>query len=849
MSRATRAGRGIVVAPQAEAAFEGACVLREGGNAADALVAAALVQGVVDPHRCGIGGFGCSTVLFPSRGGALAIDFHGRAGGRARAEQWEGLFESEAADGFGYVIKGKHNDLGYQSITVPGVVAGLAEVHRRFGTMPWRELVARAAPYAEDGFLVTVNLVEHWTRPDGQGRATARERLALTEEGRRICLRPGGEVYRAGEVFKQPELGRTYRRLADEGPESFYRGPLAEDMLRDLEANGALLGAEDLGSYRAQAHPPLEGAYRGLALVTTPLPGGGPALLQALKLLEGEDLAGLGHNGPDYVERLARALGAALLDRLANHGDPAFGARTAAELLAPDYLAALAAGGRAQGGADAPDTTQLSILDGEGNAISFSHSLGYASGVFSPGLGFMYNNCMSGFDPRPGRTNSLAPGKARTTAVAETIALRGDGSAGLVLGSPGAAKITAGLVQVLANVVDFGMNVAEAVVHPRFYAFGDRGLEFDARAPRSLVAELARRGFRVTQSPRPFGVVGRVYAIEAPAGGGPPVAGVDPGEPGAAFRALDERPPLLLLGHGGAGPRGRLGPGRARGGGRGVAVGLARPRGGAAGVEARHARRCEGQAARAGGGGLALAADEHAGVAGAQVELGENFGRQRRARGEGGHGQPAAVGAALDHRLGAEAPGEQARDVGGHAAAERGEDLVLAELAVAGKERNHERALRAHEQVRFVARGAHRPEKLVERELPLYLRRQEGAAEEIGLVPRAPDVDLVQLVERVGDEPARGAVGRPHEVREVGHRQARFGLFEWHGLAARLGRQAVEAQDEVGRGRELALFAGELDGVEEHASGPRGRPAGRGTTGTKAARAPRPVAISVQRRA
>src|SRR5688572_10735308 len=150
--------QGLVAAPQAEAAWEGARVLEDGGNAADALVTAALVQGIVDPHRSGLGGFGCATIHFPSRDAALSIDFHARAGSLCRSDQWESIFESAAPDGFGYVIAGKRNDVGHESIAVPGMVAGLGEIHERFGSLPWRDLVLRAVAHAEQGFLVTPDL-------------------------------------------------------------------------------------------------------------------------------------------------------------------------------------------------------------------------------------------------------------------------------------------------------------------------------------------------------------------------------------------------------------------------------------------------------------------------------------------------------------------------------------------------------------------------------------------------------------------------------------------------------------------------------------------------------------------
>ncbi len=531
---------GLVVAPQAEAAFEGARVLEDGGHAADALVTASLVQGVVDPHRSGIGGFGCCTILDQTRTALLSIDFHGRAGSRATEGQWTDRFEHAAPDGFGYVLRDKVNDVGYQSITVAGMVAGIAEVHRRFGRLPWRDLVERAAEYAEGGFVVTPQLAEFWIRPGLYGRVSTRERLEFTRAGREVALKKDGATYRAGEVFKQPLLAATYRRLAVEGPESYYTGSIAREISTDWEKNGALVTAEDLASYKPEIQSPLKATYRGLEVHSTPLPGGGVALLQALMLLERMDLRRLGHNTPDYIDVVAPVLRAVWHDRLSHQGDPRFAGRSAEELLSPGYLDQLECRAPAESGADSSGTTQLTIVDGELNAISLSHSLGYGSGVFPPGLGFMFNNCMSAFDPRPGRRNSISPGKARSTAMAQTIVLR-DGKPYLTLGSPGAARITAALVQTILNVVDFDMDVAEAVVQPRFDAYGADELVVETRFPPPVVEELRAREWKVNQSGKSFGVVGRVYAAQWDDGRSRWIAGVDPGEPGAAFRAWTNR--------------------------------------------------------------------------------------------------------------------------------------------------------------------------------------------------------------------------------------------------------------------------------------------------------------------
>ena len=542
-------GIGLVTTPQADAAYEGTRVLNDGGNAADALVTASLVQGVIDPHRCGIGGFGCCTLYFQDAGrsgaagssgtpGGLAIDFHGRVGRRARADQWKDLFECAAPDGFGYVLSDRRNDVGYQSITVPGMLSGIAEIHRRFGLLPWRDLVERAVPYAEDGFIVTPELAEFWIRRGLHGRVSTRDRLALTEEGRRICLRSDSTTYETGETFRQTELANTYRRIAAEGPESFYKGDLAREMAGDWEQNDALVTSKDLDSYHPEVHEPLQGGYRGLEVLTTPLPGGGVALLQALELIEARDVPRRDPGSPELIHEMASIFQAVWHDRLTHQGDPAFGCPPAAHFLTAVYLEEILQWGSETPpvGSEPGETTQLTVLDGWGNMVSLSHSLGYNSGVFTPGLGFLYNNCMSGFDPRPGKRNSIAPGKARSTAVAETILLK-DGRPWIALGSPGGARITAALAQVIVNIVDFGMSVAEAVVSPRFDAYGPGTLLLESRFPPPVVRELERRGWQIVQSPKPFGVVGRVYAIETPSL--PPTraaSGVDPGAPGASYR-------------------------------------------------------------------------------------------------------------------------------------------------------------------------------------------------------------------------------------------------------------------------------------------------------------------------
>jgi gamma-glutamyltranspeptidase/glutathione hydrolase len=521
----------LVVAPQSEAAEIAVQVLEDGGNAVDAAVAGAFAQGVVDPHRSGIGGFGAAGVYMAGDGRPRSLTFFGRAGRRAAAQMWERLLEHPAPDGFGYVLEGKVNDVGYQSITVPGTVAGLGAMHDRWGALPWRELPLRAARLARRGFLVGPQLAAFWRRPGLFGRVSTRDRLALTPEGSEQWL-PGGEPFAAGDVVVQEHLAATYERLAEAGPADFYTGELAACIARDWEANGALVTGDDLAAYRVCDDPPVCGRFLGCDVFSTPLPGGGPALLQVLALAERSGLLSLRLNSAPYIDLLARILSAVQEDRISRHADPAFGGPAPSELLASDYLAGLldrAGAGRLE---ESRDTTEIAVVDRAGNAVVLCHSLGYGSGVFTPGLGFMCNNAMSGFDPRPGRANSIAPGKARGTAIAQTLVFE-EGTLRLVAGSPGGSRITAAVAQVMINVLHGGLELQDAICRPRLDAYG-RTIVCGSRMPYLLEDELGDR-WEIKRSPNPFGMIGRVYGIALTREGLRP--GYDPGEPGTAREA------------------------------------------------------------------------------------------------------------------------------------------------------------------------------------------------------------------------------------------------------------------------------------------------------------------------
>jgi gamma-glutamyltranspeptidase/glutathione hydrolase len=499
----------MVVTPQPEASETGVEILRRGGNAVDAAVATALVQGVVDPQMAGIAGFGSMQIFMPKRGVHTFIDFHGRTPAAAQPEMWEHLIAGEARDGFGFLLEGNVNDVGYQSITVPGSLKGYFEAQTEFGVMDWADVVHPAIEYAEAGVVIRPHVYFFWTKDDGSGRVLTSERLRHTEAGRRIYFHPDGLLKGLGERLDNPDMAETLRQIARDGADVFYIGEIARRIAEDMRANGGLLSLEDLGAYRTTRCDPLWGDFRGYRIASNRPPGGGVMLIEMLQILDNFDLATLGHNSPDYIQVVAEAMKRATSDKDSFVGDPAFVdvplerltdmayARDLADSIKAGEIASVE---RLQGGAaEAGHTTHIAIVDGAGNAVSMTHSLGMPSGVITEGLGFMYNGCMAVFDPRSGRAGSIAPGKARFSSICPTIAFDGDHPC-LVIGAPGGTQIAMGVMQATVNALAFDMSILEAIIAPRFSATSNI-IDVCNRIPRFVTRELEARGYRVERSP------------------------------------------------------------------------------------------------------------------------------------------------------------------------------------------------------------------------------------------------------------------------------------------------------------------------------------------------------------
>lgn len=516
----------MIVCPQPLAAEAGQSVLRAGGNAIDAAVTAAFVQGVIDPMMCGVGGSGA--MLVHRAGGAQeVIEFYARAGADVKEDQWQHLFIREAADRYGYVLEGRVNDCGYQSVGVPGTVSGLAEALRRHGTISWADALGPGIEAARRGILVTGNVHNYWVTDYGPDVVRGDRRIQWTAESKRIYTRDG-ELFAVGELIENPDLTRTYERLAEAGPDDFYRGEIAAVIAADFAANGGFINRGDLAGYRPHVTTPVTGSYRGRRLLAAGPPAGGMTLLQMLNYLEGFDLTSAGWPSVEAARRRVEAMAWAMADRERHLADPLFNEVPVEALTAKEYAAA------ARSAHDSPTTTHLCVVDDAGNAVSLTHTLGSSSGVVTPGLGFSWNNYLNCFDPRPGGVNSLASGKTRVTMMVPAMVM-GEAGPEVVIGAPGGTRIVNGVLQTLLNLLDHGMTPLEAVSAPRVDFQGET-VQAEHRIPSEVVEALRAQGFAVNRRPVSYdSYFSRVQVIRV-AEDGAPVGASDPrGDGGIAL--------------------------------------------------------------------------------------------------------------------------------------------------------------------------------------------------------------------------------------------------------------------------------------------------------------------------
>lgn len=497
--------RGMVVTQNAIASEVGAEILRKGGNAVDAAVAVGFALAVTLPRAGNIGGDGFMLVHTAATRETVVIDFRSVAPAAARLEMFVDKKGEESPQA----------SRGYLASAVPGTVAGLELAHRRYGKLPWKDVVAPARRLAAEGIVLTPDeaFVFSW----------ARERMAESVAGQRTFYKPGGELYRAGEVLKQPDLAWSLGQIADHGADAFYKGEIARRVAADMKAHKGLITLEDLAAYKPVVREPLMGTYRGYTVATTPpASSGGATLLQMLNILESFDLKALGGSGSSgALHVMAEAMKLAYADRYRHLGDTdfvkvplkgftskAYGAQQASRIDVNQAKSAKVLGAGDPWKYESPSTTHFSIADSAGNAVSTTYTLGadFGSGVMVEGTGFVLNNQMNNYSheqaveaARKGRAsppNAMAPGKRMLSTMMPTLVFK-DGKPWLVTGTPGGSTIIDTVLQVIVNVIDFDLNIAEATHQPRIFQAATDTLEVEPNFNPDTVAAFRAKGHPV----------------------------------------------------------------------------------------------------------------------------------------------------------------------------------------------------------------------------------------------------------------------------------------------------------------------------------------------------------------
>ena len=476
----------MVVSVQELASQAGTDILRQGGNAVDAAVAVGFALTVVHPQDGNIGGGGFM-LLRTADGAAHFIDYREKAPAKATRDMY--------LDAQGNIIPGA-STIGYKAIGVPGSVAGMVYAEKKYGKLTLAQVMAPAIRMAREGFTVNWGQADEMRDPD----------LAKFPASRQIFQRDG-KYYQAGEIFRQPELAATLQKIAA-NPDDFYHGEMARQIAAAVQQGGGLITAQDLANYEVKERRPIHGTYRGYEILSAPPPSsGGIALVEALNILEGYELGALGSHSAQSLHLTVEAFRRAFFDRAEFLGDPDFANIPVAQLVDKKYGVAWRASLDPHHASDSrqlkrpefaaleryaelhpqtiavrePEhTTHYSVVDAEGNAVAVTTTLNdsFGSRVTVPGLGFLLNDEMDDFTSKPGSpnlygliqspNNAIGPEKRPLSAMTPTIVLKG-GKLFLVLGSPGGPRIITTVANILMGVVDYGMNIQEAVDAPRFH--------------------------------------------------------------------------------------------------------------------------------------------------------------------------------------------------------------------------------------------------------------------------------------------------------------------------------------------------------------------------------------------
>lgn len=469
------AKNGMVVCSDRKASEAGLEVLKEGGNAIDAAVAMAFVLSVTHPGAGNIGGGGY-LIYYRNDGMVTSIDFREKAPLRAYPQMFLDT------DGN---IKNNANHEGILSVGVPGTVAGLELAHKKYGKLDWQALVGPAIKLAENGFRVSEYLSNNFKY--------YKAGFIKYPSSAKVFLKKDNSGYRAGDTWRQPDLAATLKRIQKSGKEDFYNGETARLICECMNKNGGIIGPDDLKRYNAIEREPLHCKYRGYDVYSMgPSSSGGTVLTEMLNILEGYDLKDMGHNSVQYLHILTETMSLAYLDRARYSGDMDFNADIPLKMLcSKEYASKLRKIIRTESHlsskvedveqvSEGSHTTHLSVMDFQGNAVSLTYTIErwFGSEIVVDGAGFLLNNEMGDFNAVPGKTdnkgnigsgpNLIAPGKRMLSSMCPVIILK-DKQPFLVIGAPGGRTIPNTVLQVILNVIDFNMNISEAISQKRIH--------------------------------------------------------------------------------------------------------------------------------------------------------------------------------------------------------------------------------------------------------------------------------------------------------------------------------------------------------------------------------------------
>lgn len=468
------AEHGMVVTAQHLATNVGVEVLKNGGNAVDAAVAVGYALAVVYPTAGNIGGGGFMTIRMRD-GKTTFLDFRERAPLAAT----KGMY----LDDKGNIVKGASTD-GYLAVGVPGSVMGFETAREKYGTKSRQDLMAPAIRYAKEGF--TLNQADAAELNEGKAWLSRDPATAA------IFTKSDGKPFATGDKLIQPDLANALSGISDQGPDGFYKGPVANAIVKASQDKGGILANQDFEQYKVRELDPVKCNYRGYEIISSPPPSsGGVIICEILNVLEGYPLSYAGYGSADTVHYMVEAMRYAYVDRNSALGDPDFVDNPVSKLLDKGYAqkirdgispykAGISKDLMPKGLGESHETTHYSIIDNDGNAVAVTYTLNgsFGAGVVAPGTGILLNNEMDDFTSKPGvpnlyglvqgEANAIQPKKTPLSSMSPTIVTK-DGKPFMVIGSPGGSRIITITLEAIINVIDFGMNIQEAIDAPRIH--------------------------------------------------------------------------------------------------------------------------------------------------------------------------------------------------------------------------------------------------------------------------------------------------------------------------------------------------------------------------------------------